>query len=55
VSERVKRPYERPTLEAREIFGAEAVSASCCKVTNPTCRQGLRTSLGKSTRTSATS
>ena len=55
MSERVKRPYERPTLEAREIFGAEAVSASCCKVTNATCSVGLRTSLGKTTRASSTS
>lgn len=55
MSERVKRPYERPTLEAREIFGAEAISASCCKTTNATCSAGLRSSLGKATRTSATS
>ena len=55
MSERVKRPYERPTLQARDIFGAEATTASCCKVTNATCSNAMRTSLGKATRTSSTS
>lgn len=55
MSERVKRPYERPTLEARDIFGAEAVTASCCKVTNATCSSGQRSTWGKATRSSSTS
>ena len=50
-----KRPYERPTLEPKDIFGAEATTASCCKVTNATCSAGQRTSFGKATRTSTAS
>lgn len=53
MSDAKKKPYERPTLDAKEMFGAEAV-ASCCKVTVGACAS-VRSGLGKSTNTSTTS
>ncbi len=37
-----KRPYERPRLEPSEIFGAEAMSGSCCRRTTGTCSTTAR-------------
>jgi hypothetical protein len=48
-----KRPYEKPTLEPSSIFGAD--TTTCCRVTNPTCSNSQRTTMGKSSRTSTTS
>ena len=31
MEERPKRPYERPTLQASSVFGAEAMTGSCCR------------------------
>ncbi|MGH8058043.1 MAG: hypothetical protein ACREOH_12535 [Candidatus Entotheonellia bacterium] len=32
-----KRPYERPTLVATTLFGAEAGMGTCCRVTTAQC------------------
>lgn len=37
-----KRPYERPRLEPSDIFGAEAMTGSCCRTTNQTCSIATR-------------
>jgi hypothetical protein len=37
-----KRPYERPTLEGSSIFGAEAMTGSCCRTSNATCSFAAR-------------
>jgi hypothetical protein len=37
-----KRPYERPRLEPSEIFGAEAMTGSCCRRTVGTCSIAAR-------------
>ena len=33
MSDTPKRPYERPTLKASDVFGAEATSTGCCRTT----------------------
>lgn len=38
-----KRPYERPRLEATEVFGVEAAAGSCCRTTAATCSNAQRT------------
>ncbi len=48
-----KRPYEKPTLEASSIFGAD--TTTCCRVTTATCSAGQRTTMGKGQRASVTS
>jgi len=48
-----KRPYEKPTLEPSSIFGPH--TTTCCRVTNGTCSNAQRTSMGKGSRTSTTS
>ena len=55
MSEQPKQPYERPTLDAKEIFGAEGVAATCCKTTLATCSVAARTAMGKGARTSTVS
>lgn len=40
-----KRPYERPTLEPKDIFGAEVLATACCR--DATCPAAVRTPLGK--------
>jgi hypothetical protein len=42
MDDRPKRPYERPTLEGASVFGAEAMSGSCCRTTNSTCSNSAR-------------
>jgi hypothetical protein len=37
-----KRPYERPTLEGSSVFGAEAMTGSCCRATPGTCSNATR-------------
>lgn len=37
-----KRPYERPRLEATEIFGLEAATGSCCRSNPHACKNPLR-------------
>lgn len=48
-----KRPYEKPTLEPSSIFGAD--TTTCCRATNATCSNAQKTTMGKSSRASATS
>jgi hypothetical protein len=55
MSQEPKRPYERPTLEAKEIFGAEGVAATCCKATTATCSGAAKTGTNKGARTSSVS
>ena len=38
---RARRPYERPRLEPSSIFGAEAMTGSCCR-TMGVCTQTTR-------------
>lgn len=40
-----KRPYERPTLDPKDIFGAEVLATACCRGT--ACPTGVKTPLGK--------
>ena len=42
MSERPKRPYQRPTLEGASVFGAEALSGSCCRSSTSTCSNAAR-------------
>jgi hypothetical protein len=37
---RSKRPYERPLLEPSAIFGAEALTGTCCR--GGTCSNAVR-------------
>lgn len=37
-----KRPYERPTLEGASVFGAEAMTGSCCRNTVAACSVSAR-------------
>jgi len=37
-----KRPYERPRLEPSEIFGAEAMTGTCCRSTVGSCSNTTR-------------
>ncbi|MBI2206207.1 MAG: hypothetical protein HYU41_20430 [Candidatus Rokubacteria bacterium] len=55
MSGETKRPYERPTLEAKDVFGAEAVTGTCCKFTNATCSTTARSMAGKANRGSSAS
>jgi hypothetical protein len=55
VSDDKKRPYERPTLEGKEMFGAEGLGATCCKVTIATCSAAQKTGMGKGSRSSVLS
>jgi hypothetical protein len=55
MSPSTKRPYERPTLQGKEMFGAEGTTGSCCKTTISTCSTATKSGLGKSVRTSTTS
>lgn len=48
-----KRPYEKPTLQPSSIFGAD--TTTCCRATTGTCSTSQKATLGKSSRTSATS
>lgn len=51
-----KRPYERPTLQGKEMFGAEGTTGgACCKTTTATCSNATRSGLGKVNRASSTS
>lgn len=38
-----KRPYERPTLVPSSVFGAEAMSGSCCR-SDLSCQNSARDS-----------
>ena len=40
-----KKPYVRPELVCASVY--EAAAATCCKVSNATCRNTNRNSLGK--------
>lgn len=42
MAEPEKRPYEKPTLEGSSVFGAEAMTGSCCRTTNSTCSASAR-------------
>lgn len=53
VATKDKRPYEKPTLEPSSIFGAD--TQTCCRATNGTCSAAQRVSMGKGSRTSASS
>ena len=44
MAEPTKRPYEKPTLEGSSVFGAEAMTGSCCRTTNSTCSISARNS-----------
>lgn len=46
-----KRPYEKPTLQASSVFGAD--TTTCCRGT--ACTTSQRTSLGKTSRNTVTS
>jgi hypothetical protein len=37
-----KRPYEKPRVESSEIFGAEAMTGSCCRSTVGSCTNTTR-------------
>ena len=55
-----KRPYERPTLDGMDLFGAEASAGACCRATTTTCSSTTRDSLrmqfdGAKVRTSTNS
>lgn len=55
---RPKRPYERPTLVPSSIFGAEAMTGSCCRggACNNAVRSAQQTSIDPSkVRSSAAS
>ncbi len=51
--EKKKKPYEKPELKGKIAF--EASGVICCKLTNATCSNAGRDSLGKGTRTTNTS
>lgn len=40
-----KRPYERPTLTPKDLFGAEALATACCR--DAGCSNAVKTPLGK--------
>jgi hypothetical protein len=42
MDDRPKRPYQRPTLEGASVFGAEAMSGSCCRTGPGTCSNAAR-------------
>jgi hypothetical protein len=40
-----RRPYVTPVLTGYDLFGAEALSGSCCRATTGTCSSTTRNTL----------
>ena len=50
---KARKPYEKPELKGKIVF--EASGVICCKLTNATCSNTGRDSLGKATKATNTS